>query len=65
MLYYNIQMSDHHYTHGHTHHHHPPGQGHPPTTAHPSILRMSVLERLGFAAVLIAALWGSAFWAMR
>jgi len=26
---------------------------------------MSVLERLAFAAVLIAVLWGSAFWAMR
>jgi len=26
---------------------------------------MSVLERLAFAAVLIALLWGSAFWAMR
>ena len=62
VLYYNIRMSDHH---SHAHHHHHPGQGHPPTTAHPSILRMSVLERLAFAAVLIAVLWGSAFWAMR
>jgi hypothetical protein len=58
-------MSDHH-SHGHSHHHHHhPGQGHPPVTAHPSILRMSVLERLGFAAVLIALLWAAAFWAMR
>jgi hypothetical protein len=62
MLYYNIRMSDHH-SHGHSHHH--PGQGHPPVTAHPSILRMSALERLGFAAVLIALLWAAAFWAMR
>jgi len=57
-------MSDHHH-HGHSHHHHHPEQGHPPATAHPSILRMSVLQRLGFAAALIAVLWASAFWAMR
>jgi hypothetical protein len=56
-------MSDHHHHHGH--HHHNPEQRHPPATANPSILRMSALERLAFAAALIALLWGSAFWAMR
>jgi hypothetical protein len=62
-------MSDHHHQdghhHGHHHHHHGPGHAHPPATARPSILRMSALERLGFAAALIALLWASAFWAMR
>jgi hypothetical protein len=55
-------MTDHHH---HGHHHHDPSHAHPPATARPSILRMSALERLGFAAGLIALLWASAFWAMR
>jgi hypothetical protein len=57
MLYYNINMSD--------HHHHHPGHVHPPASVHPSILRLSVLQRLGFAAGLIALVWAAAFWAMR
>ena len=60
-------MSDHHHghhDHGHHHHHHE-GHAHPPATVHASILRMSALERLGFAAGLIALLWIAAFWAMR
>jgi hypothetical protein len=61
MLYYNINMSDHHHS---THHHHP-GHVHPPASVHPSILRLSVLQRLGFAAGLIALVWAAAFWAMR
>jgi hypothetical protein len=61
MLYYNISMSDHHHS---THHHHP-GHVHPPASAHTSILRLSVLQRLGFAAGLIALVWAAAFWAMR
>ena len=62
-LYYNRHpMSDHYH---HRHHHHQEGHAHPPAKAHPSILRMSALERLGFAAVLIALIWASAFWAMR
>ena len=62
MLYYNnTRMSDHHHDHGHHHE----GHAHPPATAHPSILRMSALERLGLAAGLIALLWLAAFWAMR
>jgi hypothetical protein len=46
------------------HHHHPPGQGHPPAAVSPSILRMSILERLTVAAALIALLWGAVVWAM-
>jgi hypothetical protein len=61
MLYYNTDMSDHH---GHHHHHHP-GHVHPPASVHPSILRLSVLQRLGFAAALIALVWAAAFWAMQ
>jgi hypothetical protein len=61
MLYYNIRMSD----HDHSHHHHHAGHAHPPVSAHPSILRLSVLERLALAAVAIAVLWLAAFWAMR
>ena len=64
MLYYNIDMSDPHDPHGHHHHHHP-GDAHPPASVHPSILRLSALQRLGFAAGLIALLWAAAFWAMR
>jgi hypothetical protein len=45
-------------------HHHPPGQGHPQASITPSILRMSVMERLAIAAVLIAALWAAVMWAM-
>jgi hypothetical protein len=57
-------MSDHHHHH-HGHHHHDEGHAHPPASVRPSILRMSALERLAFAAALIALLWASAFWAMR
>jgi hypothetical protein len=46
------------------HHHHHPGQAHPPATVSPSILRLSVLERLAAVAVIVAALWGAIFWAM-
>jgi hypothetical protein len=53
-------------THVHPqHHHHPPGQGHPPASISPSILRMSVVERLAIAAALIAVLWAAVIWAMR
>ena len=63
MLYYNIAMTDHDH-HGHNHHHHP-GHAHPPAGVAPSILRLSVLQRLGFAGGLIAAVWAAAYWAMR
>ena len=46
------------------HHHHHPGRAHPPATVAPSILRLSALERLAMAAVVIVVLWGAVFWAM-
>ncbi len=46
------------------HHHHHPGHAHPAATVSPSILRLSALERLAAAAVVIVALWGAVFWAM-
>ena len=64
MLYYNnnrrveIPMTEHH------HHHHPQGHAHPATVVGPSILRLSVFQRLGFAAALIALVWAAVFWAM-
>ena len=61
MLYYNTGMSD---LRGHHHHHHA-GHVHPPASVHPSILRLSVLQRLGFAAALIALIWAATFWAMQ
>jgi len=50
--------------HPHPHHHHDPGHAHPPAAVHASILRLSIAERLGYAAVLIALLWAAAYWAM-
>jgi hypothetical protein len=47
-----------------THHHHHPGQAHPPATISPSILRLSAGERLAASAVLIALIWGAVIWAM-
>jgi hypothetical protein len=67
MLYYNIDMSDHHghRDHDHSHHHHHPGHAHPPAAVHASILRLSVLQRLAISVGLIALLWIAAFWAIR
>lgn len=49
----------------HDHHHqHGPGEGHPPATIGPSILRMGALERLMAAAVVIALIWAGVIWAM-
>jgi hypothetical protein len=48
----------------HPHHHHP-GEGHPAAAISPSILRMSVVQRLGIAAALIVLLWGAVLWAMK
>ena len=56
-------MSD--YGHRHHHHHHHPGHSHPPAiVVHPSILRLSALERLAAVAVVIATMWAVVFWAM-
>ena len=41
-----------------------PVRGIPPAAVSPSILRMSILERLAIAAALIALLWGAVVWAM-
>jgi hypothetical protein len=46
-----------------THHHHS-GHVHPSAAVAPSFLRMSVGERLVIVAVVVALLWGAAFWAM-
>jgi len=54
-----------HPQHHHHHHHHHSGEGHPPASVSPSILRMSVVERLAIAAALIALLWGAVLWAMK
>jgi hypothetical protein len=64
MLYYNINMSEHRHVPG-THHPHHPGHVHPPASVSLSILRMSVLQRLSFAAGLIALIWAATFWAMQ
>ena len=52
-------------THVHPHHHHHPGQGHPPASISPSILRMSVVQRLAIVAAVIALLWATVWWAVR
>ena len=46
------------------HHHHPQGHAHPPASVAPSILRLSAAERIAAAALLIAVLWVSVYWAM-
>jgi hypothetical protein len=47
----------------HTHDH--AGRGHPPAAISPSILRMSVLQRLSISGLLIVLLWSAVMWAMR
>jgi hypothetical protein len=58
-------MPDHAHNQPHHHHHHHAGHVHPPATVHPSILRLSALERLVASAVVIAILWAVVFWAIR
>jgi hypothetical protein len=48
----------------HPHHHHA-GRGHPPASISPSLLRLSVVERLAISTALIALLWAAVIWAMR
>ncbi|MCC6887825.1 MAG: hypothetical protein IT536_04750 [Hyphomicrobiales bacterium] len=45
-------------------HHHSPGEGHPPARATPSILRLSLPERLAAAGLFIAVIWAGVWWAM-
>jgi hypothetical protein len=58
-------MTEHDHSGNHRHHHHHPGRLHPPAAIAPSILRLSVMQRLAVSAGLIALLWAAAFWAMR
>jgi hypothetical protein len=48
----------------HPHHHHPEGHAHPSAAIAPSLIRLSAVERLAAAAVVIALLWGAVAWAM-
>jgi hypothetical protein len=52
------------HSHQHHHHHHHAGEGHPPAAVSPSILRLSVFERLVAAAAAIAVIWSIVIWAM-
>jgi hypothetical protein len=46
-----------------THHHHP-GHVHPSATVAPSLLRLSVGQRLAIAVAIAVVLWAAVFWAM-
>ena len=46
------------------HQHHHPGRGHPAASVSPSILRMSVVQRLAMSVALIGVLWAAVVWAM-
>ena len=47
-----------------THHHHA-GAPHPSAAISPSLLRLSAIQRLAIAGVLIALIWAAVLWAMR
>jgi hypothetical protein len=47
-----------------THHHHHGEARHPPATVLPSLLRMSLVQRIAIAAALSAAVWLAAYWAI-
>jgi hypothetical protein len=64
MLYYYKRGPMPTHVHEHHHHHHHPGEGHPPASISPSILRLSAVERLAAAGVVIAVIWAAVFWAM-
>jgi hypothetical protein len=46
------------------HHHHPVGR-HPPAKISPSVLRLSVWQRLAVALVVLVLVWGFVLSAMR
>jgi hypothetical protein len=46
-----------------SHHHHAAGS-HPSPAISPSLLRLSAVQRLAIAGVLIALIWAAAFWAV-
>ena len=57
---------DHDHVHDHTHaHSHGPAAPHPPQAAPWSLLRMTLLARVGGAVVISAALWAVVLTAMR
>jgi hypothetical protein len=47
-----------------THHHHDPGQAHPSPKISPSLLRLSVPERLAVAGLPLALVWVATLWAV-
>jgi hypothetical protein len=47
-----------------THHHHHSGEAHPSPALSPSLLRLSVPQRLTLAGLLIALLWAAVLWAV-
>jgi hypothetical protein len=55
----------HSHPHPYPHPHRHPGRGHPPAPISPSILRMSVAQRLAVSGALVALLWVAVIWAMR
>jgi hypothetical protein len=55
----------HDHRHDHAHHSHSPATPHPAQAAPWSILRMTLLSRLGVALVVSAALWAAVLVAMR
>ena len=62
---------DHGHSHGHDHAHHEHDHG-PEAAPHAvaalpsiSLLRMSLGQRIGWAGLVIAAIWAGVFWAMR
>jgi ABC-type Zn2+ transport system substrate-binding protein/surface adhesin len=57
---------DHDHSHGHMHaHSHGPASPHPAQVAPWSILRMTVMARLGAALVVSAGLWAAVWLSMR
>ena len=53
------------HSHPHTHHHHDPAVPHPAQPAPWSILRLTLLARLGLALLVSTALWAFVLVAMR
>ncbi|MDB5616667.1 hypothetical protein [Tardiphaga sp.] len=58
-------MAHSHTHHTHSHHHHDPLAPHPAQPAPWSILRMTLLARLGAAVLVSAAMWAVVLTAMR
>jgi hypothetical protein len=51
-------------SHHSAHAHHHAGHVHPPAAVSMSLLRLSIWQRLGIAAVMIALIWLTAIWAI-